>query len=167
MSGFFLDDKTFLTCAHFNPQQGAKEEMKAQKNGLVAIGRDRKPFGKHSLTLSIRTSVILISFSLGSNPKNVRAHLIHHDVERDYAVFRLDDEQPLSEAFLGPESIVALDPPRMQNLIDYGLFTIGYNQDAFRADWAKCAKHYSAMLSPTEKGDMEAKKPGTLEMVSN
>ncbi|MCJ1339796.1 hypothetical protein MMC09_005088 [Bachmanniomyces sp. S44760] len=73
MSGFFLDEELFITCAHFNPDASVERKMRQPNSNRAFVNQRPRaiyPYdGCHTL------------------------HLVHMDKQRDVAIFRLDPGQ--------------------------------------------------------------------------
>ncbi|KAF7509994.1 hypothetical protein GJ744_007308 [Endocarpon pusillum] len=134
LSGFFITDRFFLTCAHFDVTVIVEELMKKSGSKRAKICTNKK------------------ASAIGKS-----AHLIFRDENRDFAIFCLDEDQEPHPSHLDLErnfpGIDQLDFPT--ELASRRAFAIGYNSTVHINDFPDARKKVNDNLTPEKKARAE------------
>ncbi|ERF75273.1 hypothetical protein EPUS_00065 [Endocarpon pusillum Z07020] len=134
LSGFFITDRFFLTCAHFEVTAIVEELIKKSGSKRTQIRTDTKLLGN-----------------------GTSAHLVFRDEVRDFAIFCLDeDQQPHTSHFDLDRNFPGIDRLDFRTeLASRGAFTIGYNSNHNFEDFPYARKQVINNLTPEKKARAE------------
>ena len=130
LSGFFVSDRFFLTCAHFQVTVMDEEEMR--KGGSKMAFVSTKRLASSMFWPNIPKYLLMVT-NFCSIDENKSAYLVFRDNDRDYAIFCLDSDQPAHPVHLDlNQHFPGVDRLDFETqLFNRRAFTIGYNTERF------------------------------------
>ncbi|ERF69834.1 hypothetical protein EPUS_08035 [Endocarpon pusillum Z07020] len=130
LSGFFIADRFFLTCAHFAISATVEEAIKKSGSKMATVCTDHK---------------------IRNNNKTV--HLVFRDEVRDFAIFCLDkDQRPQSPHLDLDQNFPGIDQlDFMTEIANRRAFAIGYNSRAHAANFPWTRENVIQNLTPEKK----------------
>ena len=161
MSGFFLDREYFITCAHFGLEGNAESEMKVPGSRLAWASCRREPFGM-CYRLDQRGIAQIINCVVGPGYRKLYLYLLHLDMGRDIAIFKLDSDQNTGfgsgDSYKGcmgsitfDQLIASKDSQHCFSLAGRRVFSVGYNSTASREKFEGHRQRVKELLTPEKR----------------
>ena len=154
LSGFFVSDRLFLTCAHFQVTVMEEGEMRKGGSQMAFVSTMSEATSIHWPDIPKYLLMVTNVRSIGSKS----AYLVFRDKARDYAIFCLDSDKPAHPVHLDlDQHFPGVDRLDIETqLVNRRAFAIGYNTDVFADGFPKARWGVIDNLTPEKRSKAQA-----------